>query len=134
MGSGSASVEAFLKAHPELQFVDLLIPDINGIVRGKRVDPSTLGKVFERGIALPASIFALNIQGTTVEETGLGLDIGEADRICLPIDATLTMEPWQKRPTAQLLLTMYELDRLTPFFADPGLCCRILLNVSPTLA
>ena len=85
MGSGSASVEAFLKAHPELQFVDLLIPDINGIVRGKRVDPSTLGKVFERGIALPASIFALNIQGTTVEETGLGLDIGEADRVCLPI-------------------------------------------------
>ena len=111
MGSGFASADAFLQAHPELQFIDLLIPDMNGIVRGKRVDPSTLPKVFERGIAMPASIFALNIQGTTVEETGLGLDIGEADRVCLPIDGTLTMEPWQKRPTGQLLLTMYELDR-----------------------
>ena len=119
MGSGFASADAFLQAHPELQFIDLLIPDMNGIVRGKRVDPSTLPKVFERGIAMPASIFALNIQGTTVEETGLGLDIGEADRVCLPIDGTLTMEPWQKRPTGQLLLTMYELDRETPFFADP---------------
>ena len=119
MSSGFASADAFLQEHPELQFVDLLIPDINGIVRGKRVDPSALAKVFERGIALPASIFALNIQGTTVEETGLGLDIGEADRVCLPIADTLTMEPWQKRPTAQLLLTMYELDRTTPFFADP---------------
>jgi glutamine synthetase len=78
MGSGFASADAFLQAHPELQFIDLLIPDMNGIVRGKRVDPSTLPKVFERGIAMPASIFALNIQGTTVEETGLGLDIGEA--------------------------------------------------------
>jgi glutamine synthetase len=119
MGTGSVSADAFIQAHPELQFVDLLIPDINGIVRGKRVDPSALAKVFERGIALPASIFALNIQGTTVEETGLGLDIGEADRVCLPVEDTLTMEPWQKRPTAQLLLSMYELDRDTPFFADP---------------
>ncbi|MEX0605823.1 MAG: glutamine synthetase family protein [Marinobacter sp.] len=119
MSSGSANAKAFLQAHPELQFVDLLIPDMNGIVRGKRVDPSALLKVFDRGIALPASIFGMNIQGTTVEETGLGLDIGEADRVCLPIADSLTMEPWQKRPTGQLLLTMYELDRKTPFFADP---------------
>jgi len=124
MGSGFASADAFLQAHPELQFIDLLIPDMNGIVRGKRVDPSTLPKVFERGIAMPASIFALNIQGTTVEETGLGLDIGEADRVCLPIDGTLTVEPWQKRPTGQLLLTMYELDRETPFLRTRAWCCR----------
>ena len=58
---GSAYAEEFLRAHPDLQFADLLIPDMNGIVRGKRVDPSTLVKVFEKGIALPASIFALNI-------------------------------------------------------------------------
>ncbi|SFX07064.1 glutamine synthetase family protein [Marinospirillum alkaliphilum] len=110
---------AFLDEHPEVQYVDLLISDMNGIVRGKRVDPAALAKVYEKGIALPASIFALNIQGTTVEETGLGLEIGEADRICLPVTDTLCMEPWQKRPTAQLLMSMYELDRETPFFADP---------------
>lgn len=91
-------------------------------------DPSALAKVFERGVAMPASIFALNIQGTTVEETGLGLDIGEADRVCLPIENTLTMEPWQKRPTAQLLLTMYELDRETPFLPTLGWYCRTLLS------
>lgn len=128
MGSGSAHAEAFLRAHPELQFVDLLIPDMNGIVRGKRVDPSTLVKVFDKGIALPASIFALNIQGTTVEETGLGLDIGEADRVCLPVPGTLTMEPWQRRPTCQLLFTMYELDRKTPFFADPRVVLQNVVN------
>ncbi|WP_150304781.1 glutamine synthetase family protein [Pseudomonas saliphila] len=111
--------EAFLAEHPEVHFIDLLIADMNGIVRGKRIDRSALMKAFERGIALPASVFALNIQGTTVEETGLGLEMGDADRICLPIPGTLYMEPWQKRPTAQLLMTMYELDRKTPFFADP---------------
>ncbi|MFO6270507.1 glutamine synthetase, partial [Pseudomonas aeruginosa] len=29
-----------------------------------------------------------------------------------------SMEPWQKRPTAQLLMTMHELEG-DPFFADP---------------
>ena len=118
--SGSIQeAEAFLAAHPEIHFIDLLIADMNGIVRGKRIDRSALLKAYEKGIALPASIFALNIQGTTVEETGLGLEIGDADRICLPIPDTLNIEPWQKRPTGQLLMTMYELDRKTPFFADP---------------
>jgi len=116
---GIQEAEAFLAAHPETHFIDLLIADMNGIVRGKRIDRSALAKAFEKGIALPASVFALNIQGTTVEETGLGLEIGDADRICLPIPGTLTVEPWQKRPTGQLLMTMYELDRKTPFFADP---------------
>ncbi|MEX6502013.1 glutamine synthetase family protein [Pseudomonas zhanjiangensis] len=109
---------AFLKEHPEVQFVDLLIADMNGVVRGKRIERASLHKVYEKGINLPASLFALDINGSTVESTGLGLDIGDADRICFPIPNTLCNEPWQKRPTAQLLMTMHELDG-TPFFADP---------------
>ncbi|MBS7662847.1 glutamine synthetase [Pseudomonas lalucatii] len=109
---------AFLKEHPEVQFVDLLIADMNGVVRGKRIERASLHKVYEKGINLPASLFALDINGSTVESTGLGLDIGDADRICFPIPNTLSNEPWQKRPTAQLLMTMHELDG-TPFFADP---------------
>lgn len=119
--------EAFLEKHPELQFVDLLIADMNGIVRGKRVDKSVLSKVFKSGVALPASIYGLNIQGTTVEETGLGLEIGDSDRICLPVPGTLTMEPWQKRPIAQCLMSMYE-ERGEPFFADPRMILRSVVR------
>ncbi len=71
----------FLSEHPEVQFVDLLIADMNGVVRGKRIDRSNLLKVYDKGINLPASLFALDIQGTTVESSGLGLDIGDADRV-----------------------------------------------------
>jgi glutamine synthetase len=109
---------AFLKEHPEVLYVDLLIADMNGVVRGKRIERTSLHKVYEKGINLPASLFALDINGSTVESTGLGLDIGDADRICYPIPDTLCNEPWQKRPTAQLLMTMHELEG-TPFFADP---------------
>ncbi|MDR6678995.1 glutamine synthetase family protein [Pseudomonas oryzihabitans] len=108
----------FLREHPEVQFVDLLIADMNGVVRGKRIERNNLPKVFEKGINLPASLFALDITGSTVESTGLGLDIGDADRVCFPITGTLSMEPWQKRPTAQLLMTMHEMEG-EPFFADP---------------
>jgi len=75
----------FLKEHPEVQFVDLLIADMNGVVRGKRIERTSLPKVYEKGINLPASLFALDITGSTVESTGLGLDIGDADRVCFPI-------------------------------------------------
>ncbi|SDT08629.1 glutamine synthetase family protein [Pseudomonas oryzae] len=108
----------FLAEHPEVQFVDLLISDMNGVVRGKRIDRGSLLKVYEKGINLPASLFALDITGSTVESTGLGLDIGDADRVCKPIPGTLSMEPWQRRPTAQLLMTMHEMEG-EPFFADP---------------
>ena len=108
----------FLREHPEVQFVDLLIADMNGVVRGKRIERNNLPKVFEKGINLPASLFALDISGSAVESTGLGLDIGDADRVCFPITDTLSMEPWQKRPTAQLLMTMHEMEG-EPFFADP---------------
>jgi len=111
-------LQNFLDNNPELLFADLLIADMNGIVRGKRVESAALSKVYVNGINLPASLFALDINGSTVESTGLGLDIGESDRICFPIAGTLSREPWQKRPTAQLLMSMYELDG-SPFFADP---------------
>ena len=116
--SSSSEMKDFLQAHPDTQYVDLLISDMNGVVRGKRIERASLHKVYEKGINLPASLFALDINGSTVESTGLGLDIGDADRICFPIPGTLCNEPWQKRPTAQLLMTMHELEG-EPFFADP---------------
>src|SRR5512145_2959534 len=109
---------AFLKKYPEVLYVDLLIADMNGVVRGKRIERTSLHKVYEKGINLPASLFALDINGSTVESTGLGLDIGDADRVCYPIPGTLANEPWQKRPTGQLLMSMHEMEG-QPFFADP---------------
>ncbi len=46
---------AFLKEHPEVLYVDLLIADMNGVVRGKRIERTSLHKVYEKGINLPAS-------------------------------------------------------------------------------
>ena len=119
---GTPSVDEardFLARHPEVDSVDLLISDMNGVLRGKRIPRDNLEKAYASGIQLPGSVFALDITGNTVEETGLGLDIGDRDQVCRPVPGTLMVTPWQRKGRqAQLLMNMRD-DQDGPFFADP---------------
>ncbi|PMR78829.1 glutamine synthetase family protein [Billgrantia endophytica] len=118
----------FLERHPDIDSIDLLISDLNGVMRGKRIPSTNLGKVCRDGVNLPASVFALDINGNTIEETGLGLAIGDSDRVCRPLHGSLMPVPWlRKGRQAQLLMTMVEADE-TPFFADPRQVLKRVLN------
>ena len=109
----------FLDRHPDIASIDLLISDLNGVQRGKRIPRENLEKAYRDGVNLPASVFALDILGNTIEETGLGLSSGDADRVCRPVPGTLMPSPWLRDGRqAQLLMTMTEADG-GPFFADP---------------
>lgn len=96
----------FLQQHPDLEYIDLLLVDANGQIRGKRIDSTGIEKAFRDGIALPASIFACDITGATVEATGLGLEIGDRDYLCFPIPGSMQTLPWRDVPAAQLMLDM----------------------------
>lgn len=86
--------------------IDLILPDMNGLLRGKRVTRDALDKVYQNGVCLPMSLIGTDVTGNTVEETGLGYDIGDEDRICRPIPGTLRPIPWQAKPMAQCLIQM----------------------------
>ena len=116
------------------EMIDLLLPDMNGLLRGKRITRDALEKVYANGVCLPMSLIATDITGNTVEETGLGYAIGDEDRICRPIPGTLRPIAWQERPMAQLLLNMEDanggafeanprevLKRVVQGFTDRGL-------------
>ncbi|WP_415001027.1 glutamine synthetase family protein [Arenimonas sp.] len=116
------------------EMIDLLLPDMNGLLRGKRITRDALEKVYANGVCLPMSLIATDITGNTVEETGLGYDIGDEDRICRPVPGTLKIVPWQSRPMAQVLLSMEDgkggmfaanprevLRRVVERFAEKGL-------------
>lgn len=116
------------------EMIDLLLPDMNGLLRGKRITRDALEKVYANGVCLPMSLIATDITGNTVEETGLGYDIGDEDRICRPVPGTLKVVPWQARPMAQVLLSMEDgqggmfaanprevLRRVLERFAEKGL-------------
>ncbi|MDR5905530.1 glutamine synthetase family protein [Franzmannia qiaohouensis] len=117
--ASAGEAETFLERHPDIDSVDLLISDLNGVMRGKRIPRDNLTKAFSAGINLPASLFALDINGNTIEETGLGLSSGDGDRICRPVEGTLKPCPWlRKGRQGQLLMTMFDADG-SGFFADP---------------
>src|SRR5690554_1410990 len=114
----NAEVAAFLEQNPDVQTIELLIGDLNGVIRGKRIEIDLLEKVFEEGFNLPGSVMALDATGTTVEETGLGADAGDPDYLCLPVPGTLAPVPWIGPDRAQALFSMYETDGETPFKID----------------
>ena len=118
---------AVLAAQPDTQAVELILADMNGLLRGKRIARSALDKVRSQGVCLPMSLIATDITGNTVEETGLGYDIGDEDRVCKPIPGSLRPVPWANVPTLQALLCMEDLHG-TPFPANPREVLRRVLQ------
>ncbi len=113
-----AADAAVLEQLADCEQIDLLLADMNGLLRGKRITRDALEKVYQNGVCLPMSLVATDITGNTVEETGLGYDIGDEDRICRPVPGSLRPIPWQHRPMAQLLLQMED-GKGGPFMANP---------------
>ena len=113
-----SNAEAFLAKRPGVEVVDLLLPDLCGVLRGKRVALADLPGIYQRGVLLPGSMFALDVLGGTIQSTGLGFDEGDADRPCLPVPGTLFASPWLGPGVAQLQVQMLDHDG-EPFYGDP---------------
>lgn len=73
-------VKKYLERYPLTQHVDVLLTDLNGSFRGKRIPVGGLSKL-EKGCYFPASVFAMDILGNVVEEAGLGQELGEPDHV-----------------------------------------------------
>jgi glutamine synthetase len=116
--AGPEQARAFLAGNPDIEAVQLVITDLNGVGRGKNVAREELDALYGSGRNVAGSILGLDVTGEDVEETGLVWSVGDADQCCRPVAGTLTRASWLKRPTAQLLGTLYELDG-RPAKADP---------------
>lgn len=115
--------EAFLRDHPDIDVFEVLLPDINGQLRGKWVSRENLAKVFAGGFKLPVSTVAFDIWGRDIGATVF--DDGDADGVCLPEAATLAPVPWLPRPTGQVLVSMGTVHA-GPYAGDPR---TVLANV-----
>jgi len=109
---------AFLKDNPGLSAIDAMLPDINGIIRGKRIAPETLPKIFDQGFQLPASTVMLDVTGDDMDPLGLSIAEGDPDVTARPISGTLAPVPWAPKPLAQVLASLFNSDG-TPYAFDP---------------
>jgi glutamine synthetase len=110
-------LERFLAGHPAVESFDLLLPDINGILRGVRAPRADMERVFRTGVYMSASTMLLDSRGVLPEGLAIGLADGDPDFPCLPVPGTLAPLPWAERPMGQCLLQMYA-DADNPYYYD----------------
>jgi len=108
---------SFLDANPDIEVLEAFVIDVNGVPRGKWLPRERALDVLNNGIAMPRSVFALDVWGRDVDAAGLAQGTGDPDGICYPVSGTISRVPWLARPTAQVLLQMHV--NKNPFYADP---------------
>lgn len=111
--------DRFLAENPDIESVEVLLADSNGVARGKWLPAEALRGMEKSGVHLPISVFGETIWLWGMLDEQYGLSAGDPDGTCLPVPGTLRRIPWRKRPAAQVLLTMYEADGETPHRFDP---------------
>lgn len=110
-------VDWFLRAHPDVSMIEALLPDSNGVLRGKWLPRNKLAKVFKGELKFPKTALSLDIWGRDVEE--LVFATGDEDGVCLPVEGSLLPTPWSpKQRHGQLMLTMFKPDG-EPYLGDP---------------
>ena len=113
----SQEVDWFLRAHPEITTIEALLPDCNGVMRGKWLPRHKLAKIFDGELKLPQTALSLDIWGRDVEE--LVFASGDADGICRPVEGSLLPTPWSPNGQhGQVMMSMYAADG-TPYMGDP---------------
>jgi glutamine synthetase len=117
-GAAPDEAEAFLAAHPEVEAIDILLHDSNGIGRGKIIRRHELEALYRGGRHLPISILGLDVVGEDVHETGLIWDAGDADMRAWPVPGTLAALHGTSPARAEVFLSQHHLDG-APMLSDP---------------
>ena len=117
-GPTPAELRSHLKRYPGTESMELLIVDLPGVHRCKRVRGDEFGKIFTDGFCIPGGAVLLNTLGDTVPGMAWSSDDGDPDALARIVSGSLAPVPWAAKPTAQALFRFYLRDG-QPFFADP---------------
>jgi len=98
--------EALLKARPDLQYVDGVLPDMLGILRGKRLPITDAARLFETGMQIPRTLYLMDAHGEMTNPFGRGFGDGDPDGTAWPIPGTISPVWGEGPPRAQMLMTL----------------------------
>ena len=105
-----------LRKQPKTATMELLVPDILGIFRGKRIRRSSFEKTCDDGFSFCAGTTLMSALGDVLPGM-IGDGDGDPDTPCVLVPGSIAPIPWAKRPALQALFRMYETSG-EPFFAD----------------
>jgi len=101
-----AEFEALRARHGDLDYIDAVVVDLCGTLRGKRLPITEAAKLFEYGLQLPHSIYLMDARGEMTNPFGRGFGDGDPDGTAWPVPETSRLV-WGDRPKrAQIFLTL----------------------------
>jgi glutamine synthetase len=98
--------EALLRAHPDLQCVDAVLPDMHGLLRGKRLPVADAARLFESGMQIPLTLYLMDSHGEMTNPFGRGFGDGDPDGTAWPIPGTIAPVWGEGAKRAQMLMTL----------------------------
>ena len=91
-------LECFLSDNSDIELLELLMPDINGILRCKRIQKAEFGSLFRGDFQVPRSVSFLGIMGEMYDGVSQIEFGGDPDQIIRPVAGTLARVPWYDSP------------------------------------
>ena len=83
--ANESELDQFIKEYPEINMLEILMPDMNGIVRCKRIPRGEFGTFFRHGVKGPASTTSLHVRGELLIEVDFVGIVAEPDQLILTI-------------------------------------------------
>ncbi|MGD0192091.1 MAG: glutamine synthetase family protein [Rhizomicrobium sp.] len=110
VAAARAEFDALLRTQPDLQYIDAVLADICGALRGKRLPIAEAGRLFESGMQIPKSIYLMDAHGEMANPFGRGVSDGDPDGTSWPIPGTLARLGGDGAGRAQVLMTLRDDD------------------------
>ena len=111
-------LNAVQKKYGKFESLDLLIPDMGGLLRGKRIRQNDFEKSARGGFVFCAGATMLTTLGEVVSGIPYGADDGDPDLPAKMIPGSLAPVPWASRPMGQAMFRVVAEDG-SDFFGDP---------------
>jgi glutamine synthetase len=105
--------------------VECIVPDMNGIMRGKIVPREDFIRIINEGVRLPEFVFFQAVTGDSADDSNVVNPL-DRDVRCIPDLTTLRVVPWYEEPTAQVICDCYFADGTMVDFAPRSVLRRIV--------
>ena len=120
----------FKKKYKKIKYLDVILGDLSGIIRGKRIPISDADKIFKSGVQFCYSTFLLDTSGYCPDAEGRGFTDGDPDANYYPVKNTLSIIPWHKDSVAQVLITIQDDSRYSSIVDPRNVLAKVWDNFS----
>ena len=112
-----SELRAVEKKHGKFESIELLIPDLSGVLRGKRIRRSDFEKCARGGFVFCAGATLLNTLGEVTTGVPYGADDGDPDLPARLVPGSIAPVPWASKPMGQALFRIVD-EAGGDFFGD----------------